>query len=86
MDAWTAAGPIGPGEVAAHMSQEDQALPLASAGCSGPPGIISADAHTEHAAQTRHRCHRLLRIDEPEPYRLVSLAKKAIAFSSRSSS
>lgn len=62
-----------------HMRQEHHVLSLASAGRAGSPREIATGADTENATQTLggERFFRL--IDEPEPHRPPSLAKKTVA-------
>ncbi len=68
------------------VSKENHVIQLSPAGASVPPGVVPADADIQQSTHPLDRQVRLLRINEPEPLRLVSLAKKAVAFFNRSRS
>ena len=61
------------------MGQQHQVLPLARAGRTRSPGEVAAWADTKNLAQTCDGEALFRRIDELEPHRLPSLAKKAVA-------
>src|ERR671911_914744 len=77
--AWTSVGPIREGEGRADVSQQHQILPLARTSRTGAPGEVAAGADTEDLAQALDGEVFFRHIDELEPHRLPSLAKKAVA-------
>src|SRR3979411_2790002 len=62
------------------MCQQHHVLTLAAAGRPAPPGEIAALTNTKHAAQAMDGEFRFRPVDEREPHRLPSRAKKAVAF------
>src|SRR4051812_24033684 len=62
------------------MRQQHHVVMLAATGGPTSPGEIAALADAEHAAQAVDRELRFRPIDEREPHRLPSRAKKAVAF------
>src|SRR4029077_2456099 len=62
------------------MRQQHHVVALAAAGQPTSPGKIAALADTKHAAQAVDGELRFRPIDEREPHRLPSRAKKAVAF------
>src|ERR1700692_3640970 len=62
------------------MCQRHHVVTLAAAGWPAPPGEIAALTNTKHAAQAMDGEFRFRPINEREPHRLPSRAKKAVAF------
>src|SRR3979490_817188 len=62
------------------MCQQHHVVTLAAAGWPAPPGEIAALTNTKHAAQAMDGEFRFRPVDEREPHRLPSRAKKAVAF------
>src|SRR4029077_446186 len=62
------------------MRQQHHVVALAAADQSTSPGEIATLANTKHAAQAMDGEFRFCPIDEREPHRLPSRAKKAVAF------
>src|SRR5262249_174415 len=76
----TAIGAVRQGKGRPDMGQQHQVVALPAAGQPTSPGEIAALADAEHAAQTVDGEFRFRPIDEREPHRLPSRAKKAVAF------
>ena len=76
----TAISAVRQGKGRPDMRQQHHVVTLAAAGWPTPPGEIAALADAEHAAQSMDRELRFRPIDEREPHRLPSRAKKAVAF------
>src|SRR6186997_185639 len=76
----TAAGAVRQGKSRSDMRQQHHVVALAAAGWPTSPGEIAALADAEYAAQAVDRECRFCPIDEREPHRLPSRAKKAVAF------
>src|SRR5918995_1489144 len=74
-----AVGPVREREGRADMRQEHQVVALATASRAASPGEVAAWAHAEDLAQALDGELLFRRIDELEPHRLPSLAKKAVA-------
>jgi hypothetical protein len=68
------------GEGGPDMGEQNQIVPLTRARGTTPPGEVAALADAEDFAQALDRELLFRRIDELEPHRLPSLAKKAVAF------
>src|SRR3981081_3544896 len=62
------------------MCQQHHVVTLVAAGWPAPPGEIAALTNTKHAAQAMDGEFRFRPVDEREPHRLPSRAKKAVAF------
>src|SRR5918993_3150297 len=78
--AWAAVGPTRERKRRSHMGEQHQVLSLAPRRGAALPGEVAALAHLEDLAQALDGELLFRRIDEPEPHRLPSLAKKAVAF------
>src|SRR3954469_18319788 len=76
----TAIGAVREGKGRPDMCQQHHVVALAAACWPTSPGEIAALADAEHAAQTVDRELRFHPIDQREPHRLPSRAKKAVAF------
>ena len=76
----TAIGAVRQGKGRPDMRQQHHVVALAAAGRPTSPGEIAALADAEHAAQAVDGELRFRPIDEREPHRLPSRAKKAVAF------
>jgi hypothetical protein len=61
------------------MRKQHHILPLPPAGETGSPGEIATLADIKHPAKSLDREVLLRPVDEFEPHRLPSLAKKAVA-------
>jgi len=75
-----AIGAVRQGEGRAEMGQQHHVLALAPAGRATPPGKIAALADAKNFTQALNGEFLFRRIDEPEPHRLPSRTKKAVAF------
>src|ERR1700680_1861565 len=75
-----AIGAVRQGKGRPNMCQQHHVVTLATAGWPTSPGEIAALADTKHAAQAMDGEFRFRPIDEREPHRLPSRAKKAVAF------
>src|SRR6516164_2518147 len=76
----TAIGAVRQGKGRPDMRQQHHVVALAAADQPTSPGEIAALANTKHAAQAMDGEFRFCPIDEREPHRLPSRAKKAVAF------
>jgi hypothetical protein len=76
----TAIGAVRQGKGRLDMRQQHHVVALAAADQPASRGEIAALANTKHAAQAMDGEFRFCPIDEPEPHRLPSRAKKAVAF------
>src|ERR1700704_5059638 len=76
----TAIGAVRQGKGRPDMCQQHHVVPLAAAGWPTPPGEIAALTNTKPTAQAIDGEFRFRPIDEREPHRLPSRAKKAVAF------
>src|SRR6202165_2827095 len=76
----TAIGAVRQGKGRPDMCQQHHVVTLAAAGWPAPPGEIAALTNTKHAAQAMDGEFRFRPVDEREPHRLPSRAKKAVAF------
>src|ERR1700687_1550365 len=76
----TAIGAVRQGKGRPDMCQQHHVVTLAAAGWPTPPGEIAALTNTKHTAQAMDGEFRFRPIDEREPHRLPSRAKKAVAF------
>src|SRR5271154_1136615 len=76
---WAAVGCVRPCKGRANMGQQRHVLMLSTAGRSILPGKIAALADAKNLAETLDGEFLLRRIDETEPHRLPSLAKKVAA-------
>src|SRR5680860_1493806 len=81
---WASVGLVRRGELGTDVSQQDHVLGLALA--RGPllPRVETADADVQGGARSLNRNLSPLCIDQRKIHRLVSLAKKAVAFFSKS--
>src|SRR5918995_6477496 len=78
-DARAAVGPVRERERRADMGEQHQVVPLPLGRGPALPGEVAALAHLEDLAQALDGELLLRPIDELEPHRLPSLAKKAVA-------
>jgi hypothetical protein len=76
----TAIGAVRQSKGRSDMRQQHHVVALAATGGPTSPGEIAALADAEHAAQAVDGEFRFRPIDEREPHRLPSRAKKAVAF------
>src|SRR6202011_1277546 len=76
----TAIGAVRQGKGRPDMCQQHHVVTLAAAGWPTPPGEIAALTNTKHTAQAMDGEFRFRPINEREPHRLPSRAKKAVAF------
>src|SRR5215210_75529 len=74
-----AVGPVRQLEGRADMGKQHEVLSLPPTGGTAPPGEVAAWAHPENLAQALDGELFFRRIDELDPHRLPSLAKKAVA-------
>src|SRR3954452_22310769 len=77
---WAAIGAIRLSKGGPDMGEQHQIVALTLAGRTTSPGKVPALAHLKNLAQALDGEFRFRRIDEREPHRLPSLAKKAVAF------
>jgi hypothetical protein len=77
--AWAAIGAIRLSKGGPEMGEQHQIIALTLAGWTTSPGKVPALAHLKNLAQALDGEFRFRRIDELEPHRLPSLAKKAVA-------
>src|SRR5665811_694507 len=68
------------------MSKENHIIQLPPARTASLPSVVATDANIQQRTQSKDGQFCLLGIDETESHRLVSLAKKAVAFFKRSRS
>src|SRR5215208_2294138 len=76
----TAIGAVRQSKGRPDMRQQHHVVALAATGWPTSPGEIAALADAEHTAQAVDREFRFRPIDQREPHRLPSRAKKAVAF------